>query len=266
MVSRMTLLLALSLSWCGLGCVQNPALPTAPPPQPKPKPEPVVTKESPKAKRTPKASTYVAWGQMREQEAEDKDTNPSQKMDLYDDARQVYQTALKIDPKHLPAYSALARVYMKMNHYDKALETYKQAAEKFPKEFSLWLDLGMCYCRMKQWDPAVASFKKALEMDPENRQVLQTLGFCQARAGHTQESLETLQKVMTPAQAHFQIARMLHHVQRDDLCRVELNQALQMDPELAPARTMLASLNGPPPTVPPTGVIPAAHFSLQIED
>src|SRR5262249_43231025 len=128
MVSRMTLLLALSLSWCGLGCVQNPALPTAPPPQPKPKPpEPVVgTKESPKTKRTPKVTTYVAWGQRREQEAEDKYMNPSHKMDLYDDARQVYQAALKIDPKHLPAYIALARVYMKMNHYDKALETYKQ--------------------------------------------------------------------------------------------------------------------------------------------
>ena len=128
----------------------------------------------------------------------------------------------------------------------------------------------MCYCRVKQWDQAVASFKKSLEMDPENRQVLQTLGFSLARAGHTQDSLEILQKIMTPAQAHYQIGRMLHHVQRDDLCRLELSQALQVDPQFAPARCLLASLDGPPPTTPsPVSVNPTAgvpHVQLRFEE
>ena len=249
MVSRISLLLALGISVAGSGCVQNPALPTAPPPQPKPKiqPQPVITNAAPKTKRPPKAVTYTAWAELRERDAEEKGVDPSRKMDFYDEARQAYQKALKTDAKYLPAYSGLARVYMKMNHYDRALEVYRQATEKFPKEFTLWFDMGMCQCRSKQWDQAATSFKKALEIDPENRQVTQTLGFCLARAGHIEESLAMLQRVMTPAQAHYQIARMLHHVQRDDLCRDELRQALQLDPELAPARTLLVSLDGPPP-------------------
>jgi tetratricopeptide (TPR) repeat protein len=262
MISRMTFLFALGLAWCGLGCVQNPSLPNAPPPNPQPKiqQEPVITKQAPKKKRPPKADTYIAWGSLCEQEAEDKDKiDPSRKMNLYDEARKAYQTAIKADPKCLAAYSKLAQVYMKMDHYDRALETYRQALDKCPKEFSLWLDMGMCYCRTKEWDLAVASFKKGLEKDPENRQVLQTLGFCLARAGRTKESFEALQKIMSPAQAHFQIARMLHHVQRDDLCREELGRALLADPGYAPAQGMLASLDGPPPTA--AFVVPAATHS-----
>ena len=187
---------------------------------------------------------------MLEHDAEEKGMDSSRQMQLYDEARQAYQQALKIDPKCLPAYLGLARVYMKLNNYDKALETYNQAGEKFPKEFSLWFDMGICHCRVKHWDLAVLSFKKALEMDPENRAVTQTLGFCLARAGRTQESLEMLQKVMSPAQAHYQIGRMLHHVQRDDLCREELRLALQIEPEHTGARSLLASLDAPPPNVP----------------
>src|SRR6516165_7905053 len=130
MVSRMTLLLALGMSWGSLGCVQNPAIPTAPPP-PKPKiqPEPMITTATPKTKRPPKAGTYAAWGELRERDAEEKGVDPSRKMDFYDEARQAYQKALKTDAKYLPAYSGLARVYMKMNHYDRALEVYRQATE-----------------------------------------------------------------------------------------------------------------------------------------
>src|SRR5260370_2746200 len=169
MVSRMTLLLALGLTWSGLGCTPGQSLPVSVPPSPPPvQPPPVVVKQSHKAKRPPKAGIYVAWGEMREQNAEEKGVDPARKMDTYDEARQAYQQALKIDPKCLAAYSGLARIYMKLNHYDRALETYHQGLAKFPKEFSLWFDMGICHCRTKQWDQAVSSFKRALEMDPEN--------------------------------------------------------------------------------------------------
>ena len=264
MVSRMTFVLVLGITWTGFGCVQNQTLPTAPAPKPKIQPEPVVVRAKPRTKRSLQAVTFVAGGEMLEHDAEEKGVDPSRQMNLYDEARQAYQQALRIDPKHLPAYTALARVYMKMNHYDKALETYNQAAEKFPREFSLWVEMGMCYCRTKQWDLAVLSFKKALESDPENRQVTQTLGFCLARAGRIQESLEALQQVMPPAQAHYQIGRMLHHVQRDDLCREELRQAVRLDPEFVPAQALLASLDGPPPSANASNAA-NGHVQIQIE-
>lgn len=274
MVSRISFLIMLGMTLSGLGCVQSQGLPTAPPPpQPKIQPEPTITKAAPKTKRPPKPATFVAWGDLREQEAEEPGVDQARKMNLYDEARQCYQKALKVDPKNLAAYNGLARVYLKMEHCDRALEVYNQAVEKFPKEFGLWYDMGMCHCRVKQWDKAVFSFKKALEVDPENRPVTQTLGFCLARAGHIPESLEALQKIMKPAQAHFQIARMLHHVERDDLCREELHKALAIDPEFTPAHAMLASLNRVPPVSnsPRTPVVTPSqpsqpHLQIQFED
>jgi tetratricopeptide (TPR) repeat protein len=194
-------------------------------------------------KYTPKVTTYVAWADCQERQAETPGLSSSQKQNFLDIARQHYQKAMQVDPNHVPAYGGLARVYMNMNHLDKAQETYHRALQRFPKNMSLWYELGLCCCRAKQWDAAIRSLEKARELEPENRAANQTLGFCLARAGHVQEGLETLSRVMTPAEAHYNIARMLHHMQHDDLCRRFLGQALQLNPDLSGARSLQASLD-----------------------
>jgi len=194
-------------------------------------------------KYTPKVATLVAWAVCQERQAHNPELNSSQRQNILDVARSYYQKAIAVDANHVPAYSGLARVYMDMDHYDKAQETYHKILQKCPKNASLWLELGVCHCRAKQWELAVRSFQKAGDLDPESRTAIETLGFCQARAGHLQESLQTLSKVMSPAEANYTVARMLHHMKRDDLGRGYLRQALQLNPDLAGARRLLEELD-----------------------
>jgi tetratricopeptide (TPR) repeat protein len=196
-------------------------------------------------KFTPKAPTFVAFALCQEIDAESSSLNPSQKQNLLDIARSYYQKAIEVDPNLKDGYTGLARVYTNMNHNDKALETYHRALQRFPKTGSLWFDLGLCHCRSKQWDLAIRSLQKAHELEPENRTVIQAQGFCEARAGHLQQSVQTLGKVMSPAEAHYTVARMLHHMKRDDDCRRYLGQALQLNPQLPGARSMQETLDRP---------------------
>jgi tetratricopeptide (TPR) repeat protein len=199
-------------------------------------------------KRQPKPETCVAFAIMHEQLAYGDDVEPAARMELLESARRAYQQALEIDAGHLPAYCGLGRVYMNMDHCDKADEIYQRGLQKFPKDVWLWHDRGICFGRMKKWEQALQCFQKAHELDPENRAVTNTLGLCLARTGRFRESFDVLLHVMRPAEAHCTLARMMHHLQRDDLCRQELAQALRLNPDLKVAKTLQAALNQPQPS------------------
>ena len=98
----------------------------------------------------PLPGTVVALGQLKEREADKKGAEPAEQMKLYDEARQFYQEAFKIDPHHRDAIQGLARVYTHMDDYEHALPIYQKALEKTPKDHGLWFDLGMCYSRKKE--------------------------------------------------------------------------------------------------------------------
>jgi tetratricopeptide (TPR) repeat protein len=195
-------------------------------------------------KRQPKPATCLAAGRLREQEASDPKRTPAERERMLDQARAAYQQALDTDPNFIPAWEALGRLYLTMEQPDRATETLKKGLEKHPQESSLWYALGMCHSRQHQWDPAIEDLRKAQELDPESRPYAHALGFCLARAGRYDESLACFQKIESPAQASYNLARMLHHLKKDDLCRRYVELALQADPQMEPARQLLAQLDG----------------------
>jgi tetratricopeptide (TPR) repeat protein len=202
-----------------------------------------VAKQEQEKKRLPKPETMVSWAIVREREAEKLNQNPTLQLELREQARRAYNVAISLDANHLPAYAGLARLYDQMEDYDKALETFHKTLERFPKEASLWYDLGMCHCRRKDWTQAIKALQKALDLDPENRQMMQTLGFTLARAGQIDESLVYFRRAVGPAQAHFNVARMLLHTQQVDACKQHLQMALQANPNFEGARQLLLALD-----------------------
>jgi tetratricopeptide (TPR) repeat protein len=209
--------------------------------QPEPPP---AARERAGGKRQPLPGTHVSWAVYREREANAPNTDPAQKPKILDQARMAYLKAIEVDPGHLPAYTGLARVYVQLGIPERAQETYQKALKRFPKEGSLWYELGMIHCRQKDWPNAIEHLKKAHDLEPENRQFAQTYGFCLARAGRTDESLTCLTRVMGAAQAHYNVARMLVHLQREDQARQHLHLALQRDPHLQAAGQLLARIDG----------------------
>ncbi len=214
--------------------------------------------ENGEAKVTPKPATCVAAGHSFEAEAEDPRCEPSNRERLRDQARRAYQQALEIDPGNLTASRKLAHLYMTMGDHERAAATLQRGLQKSPNEPSLHSDLGMCQARQKDWNHAVASLNRAVELDPENRQYLNTLGHCLARAGRVDESLVCFRRTVSEAQAQYNVARMLHHTKQTEQARQHLQLALQADPELEPAKEMLAQLDGKAPQ----GVIRAGLETL----
>src|SRR5262249_23641499 len=162
MECRKTLLAALCLVCTGLGCVgTTTVLKKEDTP-----PGVSVAKESDLPKRSPKASTCVAFGDFWAKELANPALAPPLKQLMFEQGQRAYQQALKIDPKCLPAYMGLARLYSGQGDEGKAEETYQKALKKLPKEASVWFALGMCHSRQKQWEPALKELQTAARLEP----------------------------------------------------------------------------------------------------
>lgn len=228
----------------GLGCYPQATLPLAPNNAP-PGAAQSVTAEKDLPKRKPQASTCVAFGDLEYKGALDMTRTPLQKEQALEMARQYYQQALRTDAKCLDAYTGLARTYGQLGDHNAAVTTYQKGLKVFPKQAALWYELGMCQARSKEWGPAVEHLRQASELDPDNRIYSHMLAYTLARAGRYDESFACFKKTLGEAQAHYNIARMLHHLHQDEASKQRLQQALQADPTLEPAKQLLAQLSRP---------------------
>jgi tetratricopeptide (TPR) repeat protein len=220
-----------------------------------------VRKERDLPKRKPQASTCVAFGAISEQTAADPKRPPVERDQMRERARKAYQQALDIDPKNRSALTGLARLYDEQGDHERAVDTFRKAAKAHPKEASAWFDLGMCHARHKEWEPALENLRKAVEGEPGNRQYSNAYGFCLARAGRYEESLAAFRKVGGDAEAHYNLARMLHHVKEEELSKQHVQLALHLSPGMTPAQELLAELEGRVPAAAQMaleGQVPAA--------
>lgn len=230
---------------CVSGGAQKIAATTTPPPAPPaaatPRPAAVAV-DAPKAdpKRTPRV--IVAFAKFKEDEAKTMGRDPEQQFKLRDQARQLYQEAIKADGSILDAHRGLIRVYVDIGDFDRAQETVKKAMARFPKEAAFHYELAQMHNRKKEFPEAVKCLNVALEMDPENRQYITTLGFTLARSGQIDQGFAMLSRSMGVASAHYNIARMLLHINRTQEGMDHLRQAVALNPNLDNARQLLIDL------------------------
>jgi tetratricopeptide (TPR) repeat protein len=190
-----------------------------------------------------KAATYVAFGNLRAAAALAKEGTPEQQKQYREEAGLAYAKAIEVDPTHLPAYAALARLHENCADHAGALGVYARAATQNDRNAGLWYEMGMCQCRLKNWIPAIENLRKACDLEPKNRQYAKTLGLALARTGQIQESFTVLCRISGAVQAHIDLARMLHHLKQPQLARKQVVMALRMDPSQVTARALLAELD-----------------------
>jgi len=228
---RRTLVVVLALLAAAGGCVPSAGLPS------------LSSDDHPKKQLKP--STLVSLGRMAEESASDPKNGPTEQERLRDMARRSYQDALKIDPNNLDALTCLAYLYTGMNDHEHAIATYARAVKAQPKNAAIYHAYGMCHAQAKEWEQAIDNLRQAVALEPEQRLYAHSLGFCLARAGKYDESYAAFAKVDGPATAHYNVARMLHHVEQDDKAREHLQLALKAKADFAPARQMLNTLEMP---------------------
>lgn len=208
-------------------------------------PRPIAREDGPK--RTPQAKTEVAFGKVKEQEADSEMArkNPEAQARLREEARRAYQAALKIDPNNLEAQRGLGGLYMKAGDHERALDTYKKAMAKNPKEAVLWYDMGVVHHRRRDLAESVRCFQKALELDPDNREYQKKLGFTLAWMGQLDQGFTYLARAQGAAMAHCNIARVLIERDQHQAARQHVVLALRENRDLPDANGLLTWLDNP---------------------
>lgn len=258
------------------GCVHDQELavvtgnPLPPGPPAKPKKEP--------PKRMPRADTCAALGDYRAELAVSPGQTPASRDMLRDQARRSYRQAIKLDPNCREAYLGLAKLYQDTGKLDRALATYEEGLKALSqdaglweklhgffddprarcKDGSLWFEMGMCQARKKDWEASLVSLRKAVELEPENWTFAKALGFTLARAGYFDDSFVCFEKFLGEAKAHYNLARVLHHVQKHEESKSHLMRALQAQPDFPEAQQFLAEL-----TTPATGANTVVQVSFE---
>lgn len=191
-------------------------------------------------------ATYVTMGTLKDDAANEADRPQPERDAFRYQARQSYQKAIEIDSKYIPAYVALAKSYTACDEREKAQATFEKALSVAPKDANLWLEYGAAQARAKDWQAAFESLNRATQLDPENKQAWKLLGFTLARGGRYDDALNTLARVMSEAEARYNLARMMQHNHQTDAAAVQLQQAIAVNPNFEPARLMLAELTQAP--------------------
>jgi tetratricopeptide (TPR) repeat protein len=175
---------------------------------------------------------YVAQGQLYESSGQ------------YAKALDFYSKALVADPNHAAALASLARLHKRQDDCGKATEYYQRAIAASPADVRLICELAECQKASGQSPQALESYRKALLLDPQNRESRHGIAGLLLAEGKDAEALEVVGQGESPAMAHYQIAYL--HFSRQDLAgsQASLQKALQLDPNLQPARRLLEQIQG----------------------
>jgi tetratricopeptide (TPR) repeat protein len=195
-------------------------------------------------RRKPSGDLCLAYGRLAENSADQPGLDEVQRAKLQEEARKAYQRALELDPRNKAAYLALGKLYATLGDHDRARTTFQKGLQKHPKDAALWFEQGIYLCRKKDWKAALESMQKANHLDPENREYATHYGLCLARAGRPDDSVTCLAKVLGRAEAHYNVARMMQHLNRPELSKEHLRLALQTKPDMQRAQVLLAQIEG----------------------
>jgi tetratricopeptide (TPR) repeat protein len=106
--------------------------------------------------------------------------------------------ALEIDPNYLPAYSALAALFINTKQEDRAIAEYQKILAIRPDNAAVYTLIGMLEDQRQNYDAAIDNYRKALERDPNAAIAANNLAWSYAvnGKGNLDEALRLAQTVV----------------------------------------------------------------------
>lgn len=162
----------------------------------------------------------------------------------YSKALDSYSRALETEPKNAVALLSMARLYDRQQDTAKSIDFYQKTIQAAPTNADASMELGKVYAKSGDLVSAQQHLRKAVELQPSNKSYRHALAGAMLDAGDTSGSMAELAQSETPAMAQYQMAYL--HFQRKNIPATQqhLTEALNIDPNLKPARDLLASIGG----------------------
>ncbi len=167
-----------------------------------------------------------------------------------DEAEQHYQEALRLAPNDLSAILNYARLKDRQGQAGAAFELYRRAVDTHPREASVYNYLGLHYDRRGMPNEAAATFAQAVQLNPAEPLYRNNLAHVLVQLGKLSDAYEHLHAVHGEAVAYYNLGYLLHRRGQREAAVQHLAAALRRDPNLSPARQLLAELS--PAVAPPT--------------
>ena len=157
-------------------------------------------------------------------------------------ARSMYHRALTIDSKNLEGMLALARLEDREGQLDAALHYYQQAVHSHPQSAKALNDLSLCFARRGQLTEAMPPLEQAIRLQPAKPLYRNNIAKVLIEMNQVQGALQHQSAVHPPAVAQYNVGVLLHQRGRDAEAVQFLAGAIQADPRLTAANTLLTQL------------------------
>lgn len=155
------------------------------------------------------------------------------------EARSAYSQVLAEDHKSVEALVGLARVDQLAGRMSEAEQGYLKAVKAAPKSPVAHAALGQFYADQEKWDQAVGAFQTAMQCAPNDNNNRHQLAVALAKSGKIEQALPHFAKTVGEAEAHYNVALLLH--EQGDLSGAETHflTAATQNPQLSQAQYWL---------------------------
>jgi tetratricopeptide (TPR) repeat protein len=114
------------------------------------------------------------------------------KSGLDEQAKPLFQTALKYEPRHWGAHLGLAEIDHRFGFLDRAADHYEVALEVLGAHADVWCDYAEVLLALRETATADLALRKALELDPRSANAHVLLAFSRRAAGDYDGALAQL--------------------------------------------------------------------------
>lgn len=162
------------------------------------------------------------------------------------EAEEQLQTALRLDPRFVPAMVNLADLYRLQQRDDEGEKWLEKAAGVAPDAAEPVYALGLLKVRQKQYQPALALLAQAATMQPANTQYSYVYAVALNSAGQPDKAIAVLEDAHRKRPADRQVLQGLVSFERDKgnlaAAVVYARQLVELAPDDPNAKAMLAQL------------------------
>ena len=160
--------------------------------------------------------------------------NIFQKLGDLQNAKDSFEKAIEIDPNYAAANNNLGNTYKELGEYPKALSCYEKAIEVNPNYINAHNNLGIIYSELGKNEKAKEYFQKIIEINPNYVSAHNNLGIIFKELGDNQKALSCYKKEIeinpNYADAHDNLGVIFTELKDHQKANECYEQAIKIDP------------------------------------